>query len=99
MQGVQDYLKFIKRGYGRMSHLASIDIRNGRMSRDEALKLIERWEGLRPASLDILLRWLNLSENEFYAIANRHAVSPWRHDPAQTKRGQELQDQNLWIVD
>src|SRR3989339_556925 len=42
MQGVQDYLKFIKRGYGRMSHLASIDIRNGRMKRDEAMELIQK---------------------------------------------------------
>ena len=33
MQGVRDYLKFIKRGYAATTHLASIDIRNGRMTR------------------------------------------------------------------
>ena len=41
MQGVRDYLKFIKRGFARTTHLTSIDIRNGRMSRDEARALIE----------------------------------------------------------
>lgn len=96
LQGVQDYLKFIKRGYGRMTHLASIDIRNGRLTREKALAMIEEWEGLRPASLDIFLQWLGMSEEEFYAVATRHAVSPWRHDPATTKRGPELWDQPLW---
>lgn len=99
MQGVQDYLKFIKRGYGRMSHLASIDIRNGRMTREQALKLVEEWEGKRPASLDVLLHWLNISEAEFYQIASLHVISPWRHDPANIRRGKELWDQKLWTKD
>lgn len=99
MQGVQDYLKFIKRGYGRMSHLASIDIRNGRMKREEAMKLIQIWEGLRPASLGILLNWLRISEDQFYAIANRHRVAPWKHDPSLSPLGPELPDQKFWITD
>lgn len=98
MQGVQDYLKFIKRGYGRMSHLASIDIRNGRLTREQGIAMIEEWEGQRPASLDVLLQWLEISEEEFYEITCRHAVSPWRHDPTKTKRGKKLWDQDQWIV-
>lgn len=99
LQGVQDYLKFIKRGYGRMSHLASIDIRNGRLTRDEAMKLVEKWEGKRPASLDVLLKWLNITEDEFYNIVKPLAISPWRHDPSKTARGPELPDQKLWDTD
>lgn len=99
MQGVQDYLKYIKRGYGRMSHLASIDIRNGRLTREKALQLVKEYEGLRPVSLDVLLKWLNLTEEEFYAIAKKHTVSPWVHDPAQTRRGKELWDQKLWVIE
>lgn len=99
MQGVQDYLKFIKRGYGRMSHLASIDIRNGRLTREEGMKLVEEWEGKRPASLDVLLHWLNMTEAEFEEIANRHRVSPWLHDPSKTERGHELWDQHVWNKD
>lgn len=97
LQGVQDYLKYIKRGYGRMSHLASIDIRNGRLTRAEGMRLVEEWEGVRPASLDVLLSWLNLSEQEFYAIATRHAVKPWHHDPTATRRGRKLWDQDMWV--
>lgn len=99
MQGVQDYLKFIKRGYGRMSHLASIDIRNGRLTRDEGMKLVEEWEGLRPASLDVFLHWMNMTEDEFYAIVANMSVAPWKHDPTKTKRGKELWDQKVWNKD
>ena len=40
MQGVRDYLKYIKRGYTRPSHLTSIDVRNKRMKRVEGVKII-----------------------------------------------------------
>ena len=52
MQGVRDYIKYIKRGYTRPTHLASIDIRNGRMNRDEGLSQLEEYEGKKPPSLD-----------------------------------------------
>ena len=39
MQGVRDYIKFLKRGFGRTSHLASIDIRNKRLNREEGMDL------------------------------------------------------------
>lgn len=99
MQGVQDYLKFIKRGYGRMSHLASIDIRNGRMTREHAMEQIGQWEGKRPASLDIFLHWTKMTEEELYRIVSPMAVAPWKHDPSQTERGKELPDQKLWNRD
>lgn len=95
-QGVRDYLKFIKRGLGRAAHLASIDIRNGRMSRDEAMKLIKKYDGLRPASLDIFLEYLGLSEDEFMEIALSHQVAPYKYNPDDIKKGKELWDQKLW---
>ncbi|TAK09363.1 MAG: N-acetyl sugar amidotransferase, partial [Candidatus Manganitrophaceae bacterium] len=58
MQGVRDYIKFIKRGYTRPSHLASLDIRNHRMSREEAVALIRQYEGKRPPSLDLFLEYV-----------------------------------------
>ncbi len=101
LQGVQDYLKFIKRGYGRMSHLASIDIRNGRLTREQGLALVNEWEGKRPKSLDVFLHWMGLSELEFNAIAIRHAIKPWKFDPALQSLGEyeELPDQKNWIID
>ncbi len=98
-QGIQDYLKWLKRGMSRMTHLASIDIRNGRMTREEGLKLIEQYEGFRPASLDVFLKAIDMTDEEFHEIALKHVVSPhvppdWRKLP----RGPELADQKDWTI-
>jgi N-acetyl sugar amidotransferase len=98
-QGIQDYLKWLKRGMSRMTHLASIDIRNGRMTREEGLKLIAQYEGYRPASLDVFLKAIGMSEEEFHEIALRHVVAPhvppdWRTLP----RGPQLPDQKDWTI-
>lgn len=95
--GVRDYLKYIKRGIGRTAHLTSIDIRNGRMIREEALELTEKYDGLRPASLNVFLKWLGISEQEFMEIALFHQVAPYKHDQTIIKKGKELWDQNLWV--
>jgi hypothetical protein len=93
---VRDYLKSIKRGYGRTAHLTSIDIRNGRMSRDEALKMIRNYDGKRPASLDLFLKYIGLDEEDFMDIAMSHQVSPYQHDPSRTVPAAPLPDQPQW---
>ncbi len=79
-QGVRDYLKFLKRGFGRTSHLTSIDIREGKINREEALKLCKKFDGQRPASLDYFLKYLGLSEDQFYEIALKHVVPPHKNN-------------------
>jgi len=39
---------FIKKGFGRTAHLASIDIRNNMLSREEVLKLADKYNGTGP---------------------------------------------------
>ncbi len=76
MQGVRDYIKFLKRGFGRTTHLTSIDIRNGRMTRDDAELLVKEYDGKRPNSLEIFLKYVGLTEKEFMKIVQPHAVPP-----------------------
>jgi hypothetical protein len=76
MQGVRDYIKFLKRGFGRTSHLASIDIRNKRLSREEGLDLTKMYDGKKPKSLSIFLKLINMNEKEFYEIVKKHVVLP-----------------------
>lgn len=97
-QGIQDYLKWIKRGMSRMTHLASIDIRNGRMTREEGLKFIEEYEGRRPASLDVFLKAIGMTDKEFHDIALTHVVSPHVPDLTSVKPGPKLWDQDLWTI-
>jgi len=94
--GIRDYLQFIKRGFGRTTHLVSIDIREGRKSREEAMRLIEQYDGKRPGSLDLFLEVLGITEGEFVDMAAQHCVAPHKHNPGTQKRGQPLWDQPLW---
>ena len=96
MQGVRDYLKFIKRGFGRTSHLVNIDLRNKRMTREEGWKLAQQYDGKRPASLDLFLDFLQISEEEFLDIAMKHQVDPHKHRPEDVEKGAPLPDMPQW---
>jgi N-acetyl sugar amidotransferase len=48
--GIHDYFKFLKYGFGRATDIANGYIRNGRLSRDEALDLVRRHDGRFPAT-------------------------------------------------
>lgn len=96
MQGVRDYLKYLKRGYGRTAHLASIDIRNDRLTREEGLKLMMEYDGKRPASLDLFLQYVGITEDEFFDVAMQHMVEPWVPNLVQIERGKPLHDHDKW---
>lgn len=76
MQGVRDYIKYLKRGFGRTTHLVSIDIRNDRKTREEGVRLVNEFDGKRPAALDLFLDYLGLTEEEFLKLIEPHVVSP-----------------------
>jgi N-acetyl sugar amidotransferase len=95
-QGMRDYAKFVKRGYGRTNHLATIDIRNGELGREEALALEAQYDGKRPASIDWFLEILQISESELYEILEKHQVHPWKFDRDQVQTGPAMPDMHLW---
>lgn len=65
--GVHDYLKFLKFGFGRATDHASIDIRNERIGREEAIELVRTYEGKVPRRyLEEFLEYVGMSEDEFY---------------------------------
>lgn len=99
MQGVRDYIKYIKRGYSRPTHLVALDVRNDRMSKEEGQHLVDAYEGRRPPSLDLFLEFVGLSEKEFLEVAMSHQVSPYVHDPASTKPGERTRDYDRWNRD
>ena len=72
--GVRDYCKYLKRGFGRATHQASLDIRDSIITRKEGLRLAEQYDGKRPASLDAFLKEIELSEKEFTDIVLKHKV-------------------------
>lgn len=66
MPGMHDFTCFLKRGYGRATHQACIDVRNGLLTREEAFALIEQHDPVRPEALDYYLQITGMTEKEFY---------------------------------
>lgn len=98
MQGVRDYIKFIKRGYSRPSHLSAIDLRNKIISKEKAQDNIKLFEGKKPASLKIFLDFVGMSENEFYDVAKSHIVSPNKFEHSENN-SKPPKDFNEWSKD
>ncbi|OFZ51856.1 MAG: LPS biosynthesis protein [Bdellovibrionales bacterium RIFOXYB1_FULL_37_110] len=69
--GIHDYLKYIKFGYGRATDHASKDIRSGYLTREEGLEMVRKYDHIRPQ--DDLNRWLKyvrMTEEQFDHIAD-----------------------------
>src|SRR3990167_2174977 len=95
MQGVRDYIKYLKRGYSRVSQMTALDIRKGKMAKEEADKLIAEYEGKKPPSLQLFLEYLNISEEEFNTIVEKTVVPP--HVPNFNKPlAKQTWDFNKW---
>ena len=66
---LHDYLKYLKYGYGRATDSASIEVRNRNISRDEAVRLVERYDGAYPKeAIEIFCKEFSISKNEFDAL-------------------------------
>lgn len=96
MQGIRDYIKFIKRGSGRTAHLSAIDIRNNVIGQNKARENIENYDGKKPKSLKIFLKNIGITENEFNKIVKSHSVYPADVNPEELEEGAELPDQKHW---
>ena len=70
--GVHDYLKWIKFGYGRCSDHASKDIRDGYISRKKGIGLILKYDHIKPKrDLKRWLEYVQMKENEFDKICDK----------------------------
>lgn len=98
-QGVRDYIKYLKRGYSRVSQMIALDIRNGRITKEEADKLVEKYEGKKPPSLKLFLEYLEMTEDEFNEIVLKTVVAPHKPDFDSIEEGPKTWDYDLWYSD
>jgi N-acetyl sugar amidotransferase len=96
MQGVRDYIKFLKRGYSRVTQMTALDLRSGRMEPAEAKALVDGYEGKKPPSLELFLGYLGISEDEFNAIVRKTVVPPFEPDFASIPLGKKTHDFDQW---
>ena len=98
--GIRDYIKLLKRGFSRITHRTTIDIKQGKITRDEAIKLIDKYEKRKPRSLSVFLEYIDMPEDEFNDICLKHVIPPAKPvDPKTIPDGDKLWDQDLWFRD
>jgi N-acetyl sugar amidotransferase len=69
--GIHDYLKYVKFGYGRGTDHSCKDVRSGHMTRDEAIAMVERYDHVKPRrDLERWLEYVGMTEEEFDEIAD-----------------------------
>lgn len=74
--GIHDYFKFLKFGFGRATDIASLHVRRGRLTREQALEIVKARDGKFPWSyldkpLEEILRPLEMTIEEFNELCDR----------------------------
>ncbi|HVK55670.1 MAG TPA: N-acetyl sugar amidotransferase [Burkholderiales bacterium] len=64
MAGVHDYMKFVKRGFGRGTDHASQDVRAGLLTREEGFELAKKHDQERPGAMDMYVQITGIPEEE-----------------------------------
>ncbi|MDD4628942.1 MAG: N-acetyl sugar amidotransferase [Candidatus Peribacteraceae bacterium] len=90
--GIKDWLKFVKFGYGRCTDHTSKDIRLGIMTREKGMELVKRYDHVIPEkSLQHFLTMTGMSRDEFFRISDTFRdPRVWR-----IEKGQWWKD-NVW---
>jgi N-acetyl sugar amidotransferase len=86
--GIHDYMKFIKFGYGRATDHACKDIRDGVIDRDSGIEIVKKMDHVKPNDLIRWLKYVDMKEDDFDRIADSF------RDP-----GVWHQKNNLWYKD
>lgn len=74
MPGVHDFTCYLKRGFGRTTWQACVDVRNGLLTREEGFSLIKERDPERPEALDYYLEITGMSDDDFFRM-----MESWRH--------------------
>ncbi|MDO8592417.1 MAG: N-acetyl sugar amidotransferase [bacterium] len=68
--GIHDYMKFVKFGYGRATDHTSKDIRSGIMTRQEAIEIVKKMDCIKSKDLRRWLDYVGWTEKEFDRVAD-----------------------------
>lgn len=80
---VHDYQKYLKFGYGRATDDASMEVRHGRMTREEGLEMVRRYDHREPSSLEMYCDFLGITKDYFYGLVDPLRDSAiWRRNAA-----------------
>jgi N-acetyl sugar amidotransferase len=68
------YVRYLKFGFGRTSDIVNLEIRAGRMTREQGVNLVKRFDGnYDPSLIDIFSKYIDISKNEFWETIDQYA--------------------------
>jgi len=74
LQDLHAYMMFIKFGFGRATSDVCIEIRAGRMRREEGVEYVKKFDGIFPEKyLQNFLEYFEMNESEFWGIVDSFA--------------------------
>jgi len=66
---LHDYLKYVKYGFGRATDNACLDVRLGYINREEAVRLVRKYDGIPPKkAIKEYIEYTGFSKDEFFKI-------------------------------
>jgi len=90
--GMHDYLKYIKFGYGRGTDHSCKDIRAGYMTREQGIEMVKKYDHVKSSDLKRWLKYVDMTEEEFDKISDTFRdPNVWWKD----EKGEWVKD-NLW---
>lgn len=69
---LHDHIKFLKHGYSKVTDHACREIRHGRLSRDEAKRLVKKYEKKPLMHLNKFSEWIGIDHHGIQFILNQH---------------------------
>ena len=74
--GIHDYFKYLKFGFCRVSDLASLHLRRGRLTREQAMIIVRERDGKFPWTylgypIDVVLKQIDMPLEEFVQVCDR----------------------------
>ncbi len=77
--GIHDEIKVIKHGYGKVTDHVCREIRLKRMTRNEGVRLIEKYKNVECRDIRLFLEWVNMDEKYFYELIElRRSETAWK---------------------
>lgn len=77
---LHDYLKLCKHGYSKVTDHASREIRYKRLTRDQAIDLVRKYELKAPKYLKLFCRWLDINKRSLDFVINRTRNKNFWHE-------------------
>jgi len=75
MDGMHYFMKYIKFGFGRTTDDTSHEVRDGHISREEAVALVSRYDGEFPKKyFQDFLGYLEMTEEQFWEVADSYRL-------------------------